>query len=104
MRPFEKIIPVLVLLLLQACASIPERNPLPLELADKAQIPNIPLARRWGDVPATFQDKWLATADEILHQQYSGIVGVEHNYLSISGGGANGAYTAGVMVARTMTI
>jgi predicted patatin/cPLA2 family phospholipase len=101
MRFFQKLSFLLVLVLLQACASIPERNPLPMELADEAEIPNIPLARRWGDVPAPYQEKWLATPNEILHQQFHGIVGVEHNYLSISGGGANGAYTAGVMVAWT---
>ena len=38
---------------------------------------------------------------KLFTQQYQGIVGVEHNYLSISGGGANGAYTAGIMVAWT---
>jgi len=101
MRLFQRFSFLLVLVLLHACASIPERHPLPMEFADTAEIPNIPRARRWGDVPAPFQDEWLATPNEILHQQFQGIVGVEHNYLSISGGGANGAYTAGVMVAWT---
>jgi len=101
MRLFQRLPFLLALVLLHACASIPERNPLPMELADTAEIPNIPLARRWGDVPAPFQDEWLATPTDILQQQFQGIVGVEHNYLSISGGGANGAYTAGVMVAWT---
>ena len=101
MRLFQRFSFLLVLVLLHACASIPERHPLPMEFADTAEIPNIPRARRWGDVPAPLQDEWLATPNEILHQQFQGIVGVEHNYLSISGGGANGAYTAGVMVAWT---
>lgn len=101
MRLFQRLPFLLALVLLHACASIPERNPLPMELADKAEIPNIPLARRWGDVPVPYQDEWLATPDEVLHQQLQGIVGVEHNYLAISGGGANGAYTAGIMAAWT---
>ena len=101
MRSLQKISFVLVALILNACASIPERNPLPEELADIAQIPNIPEARRWGDAPAANQEKWLATSTDELRLRYGGIMGVEHNYLSISGGGSNGAYTAGVMLGWT---
>ncbi len=101
MQLIHKLSLLLILVLVRACASIPERQPLPVEFADEAQIPNIPLARRWGDVPPPYQDDWLATPNEVLHEQFHGIVGVEHNYLSISGGGPNGAYTAGVMAAWT---
>ena len=101
MRSLQKLSFVLVALILNACASIPERNPLPEELANIAQIPNIPQARRWGDVPSANQNEWLATSPEALRARYGGIMGVEHNYLSISGGGSNGAYTAGVMLGWT---
>jgi predicted acylesterase/phospholipase RssA len=36
---------------------------------------------------------------EDLEQRYAGIMHREHNYLVISGGGANGAYGAGVLKA-----
>ena len=99
MRPITLFSLLFTLLLLQACASVPDRNPLPSDLAEEAQIPNIPHARRWGDVAWKYQDEWLAKPKAEIQQKYSGLVGVEHNYLSISGGGANGAYTAGVLVA-----
>jgi hypothetical protein len=36
-----------------------------------------------------------------LHAQYRGVVGCEHNYLALSGGGANGAFGAGLLTGWT---
>jgi predicted patatin/cPLA2 family phospholipase len=36
-----------------------------------------------------------------LHAQHRGVVGCEHNYLALSGGGANGAFGAGLLTGWT---
>jgi hypothetical protein len=90
-----------LLALLASCGSVPDRNPLPGELADLAVIPGFPDVRNWGDEQHPHTARWLATPDEVLQAQYAGISGVEHHYLAISGGGANGAYGAGLMVGWT---
>lgn len=38
-----------------------------------------------------------------LHAQYRGVIGREHNYLAISGGGASGAFGAGLLTGWTET-
>jgi hypothetical protein len=98
------LLPLLVLLfVLQGCATPPERSrPLPPELGLKAEIPNIPHARQWGDdVPEEGFARWLALPDEELRRRYGGIMDRSHNYLIISGGGSHGAFGAGLLVGWT---
>jgi hypothetical protein len=78
-----------------------KRNPVPLELYSHAMVPGVPRARYWGDEPPHWTDAWFATPREELHVRYRGIVGCEHNYLAISGGGANGAFGAGLLTGWT---
>ena len=78
-----------------------KRKPLPQELYSRATVPGDPRARTWGDEPPPWADAWFATPREELHAQYRGIVGCEHNYLAISGGGANGAFGAGLLTGWT---
>ncbi len=40
-----------VLMFVRAGCTSVQRNPVPLDQMDMAQIPNIPNARHWGDVP-----------------------------------------------------
>jgi hypothetical protein len=90
---------VLVLSFLQGCASAPPRsNPIPEVLADRAIVPGIPYARNWGDsTPAHLKDlKSIPTTR--IRQRYAGIIGREHTYLAISGGGDNGAFGAGLLL------
>ncbi len=80
-------------------ASPPPRNPVPEELVDAAFIAGIPRARYPGDVPPPFTEEWLQEGtEEELRARAVGVMDTEHHYLAISGGGANGAYAAGLLV------
>jgi hypothetical protein len=88
---------------LLGCAIVPERNPLPLELTNKASIAGIPDARFWGDEWPKYSLQMFETStDGELRKKFSGIYGGQHNYLAISGGGANGAFGAGLLVGWTV--
>ena len=89
---------LLLLLLVTGCASAPERKPLPRELIKEAAIPGIPNARFWGDEwPRYAQQQFFQQSDAEIQREFSGIYGKPHNYMAISGGGANGAYGAGLL-------
>ena len=93
-----------LLLILTGCASSPERQPLPPEYTLKAGIPGIPDARTWGDEWPTFTvERFETFTDAEFRQFYSGIYDKPHNYLAISGGGANGAFGAGLLIGWTAT-
>jgi predicted acylesterase/phospholipase RssA len=93
-----------LLVALASCSSVPERNPVPPERTTQAGIPDIPEARFWGDEwPAWTQKIFAANTDEEMRQQFSGIYGKPHNYLAISGGGANGAFGAGLLIGWSET-
>ena len=95
---------VALLLILTGCASVPERQPLPPEYTLKAEIPGIPEARFWGDEWPTFAAERLdefTVAD--FQREFSGVYNKPHNYLAISGGGANGAFGAGLLIGWTAT-
>lgn len=92
----------LIFIVLSGCASVRERNPLPLELTNYAGIANIPEARFWGDEwPKFSMEKFKNYTDIQFQQEYSGVFNQPHNYLAISGGGANGAFGAGLLVGWT---
>ena len=87
------------LLWLTACSSI-LRNPVPAEYHLETTVLERDDLRFWGDRQGTGKHPAfaLATTDpEALEQRYGGILRREHHYLAISGGGANGAYGAGVL-------
>ena len=95
---------VALLLILSGCASSPERHPLPPEYTLKATIPGIPDARFWGDEWPTFAAERFETftvAD--FQREFDAVYDKPHNYLAISGGGANGAFGAGLLVGWTAT-
>ncbi len=95
---------VALLLILTGCTSTPERQPLPPEYTLKANIPGIPDARFWGDEWPTFAAERFETftvAD--FHREFDGVYEKPHNYLAISGGGANGAFGAGLLVGWSAT-
>ena len=79
----------------------PPRKSLPQEFSEHAVIPSIPRARMWGDVAPPFSEEWFAMSQEEVQLQYPGIYGKEHSYLAISGGGANGAFGAGLLLGWT---
>ena len=86
------------LILIQGCATAPPRkNPLPENLADQAEVPGIPRARSWGDEKPEYVDYWLNAPDDVVKASFGGIMDREHDYLAVSGGGANGAFGAGLL-------
>lgn len=86
---------------LAACRSLPERHPVPQHLASQARIPGIPLARAVSHEPESRTEEWLAQSEEQLKRDWGGIMNTEHNYLALSGGGANGAFGAGLLCGWT---
>ena len=95
---------VALLLILTGCASTPQRQPLPPEYTLKAEIPGIPEARFWGDEWPTFAaERFEEFTDADFRRDYAGIYDKPHNYLAISGGGANGAFGAGLLIGWTAT-
>jgi hypothetical protein len=90
---------VLVILTLASCAVAPTRfNPITRDSQEAAVIPGIPGARYWGDHQPPGVERWLKASDNELKRDYAAVFGVPHNYLALSGGGANGAYGAGLLV------
>ncbi|MFC1665015.1 patatin-like phospholipase family protein [Pseudomonadota bacterium] len=98
-RRSQKILVVIVsLLLLAGCSSLRKRTPVPAELTNSAEIPGIPNTRFWGDEwPKFSMDLFERYTAEEFQANFSGIYGKPHNYLAISGGGANGAFGAGLL-------
>jgi hypothetical protein len=87
---------------LAGCASAPTRlRPLPETLVAEARIPGIPGARYWGDLQPPGFDAWLKLPDAELAANFGGVMNRPHHYLSLSGGGADGAYGAGILVGWT---
>jgi hypothetical protein len=83
------------------CASVPQRTPLPEVLVSKVTIPGGDRARQWGDIEPEYADEWFSLPDDEIRKRYPGIVGREHTYLAISGGGPQGAYGAGLLCGWT---
>ena len=100
-RKISILIFILSALLMSGCATGHKRTPLPEAYGDIAQIPFIPNARFWGDtVPSGIQENLAEMKEEIRETEpeakYKPI-----DYLAISGGGANGAFGAGLLVGWT---
>jgi predicted patatin/cPLA2 family phospholipase len=86
------------LVLLSGCSSI-QRNPVPGEMHLQTTVLGSGDLRYWGDkkYPSTWWDVDKFSRAE-LARRYPAITRTEHNYLAISGGGAKGAYGAGLLV------
>ncbi len=82
---------------MQGCAGPPERNPLPEQLYDKSQIPGIPNARYWGDEAPPYSTDLMTMSPEELRVRYPALIDGPLTLLAISGGGANGAFGAGIL-------
>lgn len=89
---------VALALTLQACSSIPPRNAVPEDRVDQASVPGGPSGRMWGDALPdnveyrieVLQNQMDASGEEDAYTQ-------PRYYLSISGGGADGAFGAGLL-------
>lgn len=101
-RPARRALLLLAVAVLAGCAAAPSRlNPMVREAHEDASIPGIPGARHWGDRRPPGIDRFLAASDVELRRDYAGLYGVPHRYLAISGGGADGAFGAGLLVGWT---
>ena len=84
--------------MLSACSAI-LRNPVPADQYTQVSVLGRQDLRIWGDHQSDGQQASMLPSDpEALQRDFSGIMHTEHNYLAISGGGADGAYGAGVLV------
>jgi predicted patatin/cPLA2 family phospholipase len=92
---------VAVLLLTSACSAI-LRNPVPEQYHLDTTLLGRSDLRFWGDRREQVEHPIFRHAEEgTLEKYHGGIFRREHNYLAISGGGANGAYGAGVLCGWT---
>jgi predicted acylesterase/phospholipase RssA len=92
----------LLLVLLQACAPLPRLPPVPEAETERAVVPGIPESRMWIDrslsewIPVVLRD--LARERDALLRDGQPIDPMPPiNFLSISGGGDNGAFAAGLL-------
>ncbi len=89
---------VALALALQACASVPPRNAVPEELVDQATVPGGPTARMWGDaLPTNIDERLEILAGQLVANGDADVLTRRNYYLSISGGGADGAFGAGLL-------
>jgi len=95
------LITVVAIILAQGCSVVPERNPVPYNDGEMAQISSITEARFWGDEPTPFSEDLSAIPKDELRAKYPAIFGTRHNYLALSGGGQDGAFGAGILVGWT---
>jgi hypothetical protein len=89
---------VALALALQACVSVPPRNAVPEELLEQATVPGGPMARMWGDArPADMDARFDILRSQMASSGDEDVYTQPRNYLSISGGGADGAFGAGLL-------
>lgn len=90
--------------ILAGCSSTSERHILPVDLIKQASIPGVPEARFWGDEwPKFSRDRIASYTNDDMMKNVPAMFNVPHNYLAISGGGANGAFGAGLLAGWTAT-
>lgn len=99
---FLAVIWTITTLLVQGCALTPERNPIPEDAYPEAHVLGMTELRYWGDeIPSFAEGIPDGLTREELQEIFPGLVGQELNFLAISGGGANGAFAAGLLNAWT---
>ena len=91
---------IAAVLVLSACASEPPRNPVPHELADRAEVVDMPGIRVWGDEVSDALHKDLVHS---IQNEKPGLFprgpdgAFQYSALSLSGGGDHGAFGAGFL-------
>ena len=92
---------LLIIALLQGCGTAPLRNPVPENRLDVARLPGMPGIRAWGDEFSPVFHKGLI--DSVAQEKESGLFHASDtvNILALSGGGADGAYGAGLLCGWT---
>ena len=88
---------VAVFLALAGCGSVPKRNPVPAALGPEATIPGVDVIRIWGDERPPIARDWITMPEDEVKERFPALYDAEHHYLAISGGGPDGAFTAGLL-------
>lgn len=102
--PLTRLLVAVAMVIGVGCSSTPARNPLPLELINQAVVPGVPEARFWGDEWPKFSLERVETfTEKDFQRDFAGVYNQPHSYLAVSGGGANGAFGAGLLVGWTET-
>ena len=99
--PAARLLVVLVTVILSACSSTLQREPVPEQLLDQAEVPGLPDVRFWGDelpektnemIQASYERK---AAAGLLYDNAG--KPLPYTYLALSGGGSKGAFGAGLL-------
>lgn len=101
MQGLRIILLLLLPLVIQGCSSVGAYHPLPQNLEDQVQIAGFPNVRGWGDERSPALEK---SALESIKQELAanhGKLPINVNALALSGGGADGAFGAGVLCGWT---
>jgi len=90
-----------VVVSLQGCAEL-VRNPLPEQRYQEATVLDRGDLRFWGDRSSDLDwAKLRSLGADQLTKDYPAVSKTKHSYLALSGGGANGAYGAGMLAGWT---
>jgi len=91
------------LLALSACGSVLLRNPVPENMHLQTSVLDRQDLRMWGDQQQKLHPALDPAKADTLEENFGGLMHREHHYLAISGGGADGAYGAGLLLGWTET-
>ena len=92
----------LTLIVLQGCATLKPRNPLPQDLESEVQVPGMPGVRAWGDeANQGFTQFALTSIKEEMAAFGKDVWKKPAFFLALSGGGDDGAFGAGVLCGWT---
>ncbi len=92
---------VLLIVLVGGCAGPAKRHPVPAELVDQARIPGFPDARYVGQQGVVGPGFERRIHELVEQSKTGGALDQPARLLAISGGGANGAFGAGLLVGWT---
>jgi hypothetical protein len=101
-RLFKWVMLAHIIMVLNACTSAGLYTPLPQQLENKAKVVGFSNVRAWGDAESITMQK---SAEQSLAQSLKTYNGQLHtlNALALSGGGADGAFGAGLLCGWTKT-
>ena len=89
---------VVSILALQSCSSVAPRNAVPENLVEQAAVTGGDIARLWGDeAPSDANARLKLIRKQLSANEKDDDFTRPHYYLTISGGGANGAFGAGLL-------
>jgi hypothetical protein len=80
-----------------ACSSLHNRNPIPPDLKETAQIAGFERVRFFADAPPPRWAERVGQPRAALKASFPALFGREHTYLAVSGGGQDGAFGAGLL-------